>query len=138
MLGFKAECPSGVAREDTFRQVYAQFFPPEANPKPFARLLFHAIDTSQAGHITFEDFALTMSTLCRGETSEKLRWAFSIYDQDRDGRISKLEFLNVVLAVYALLGPRVDPPVDDWSIVDKAEHAFRVRIPDFHISFLFR
>lgn len=25
--GFKAECPSGVVREDTFKLIYAQFFP---------------------------------------------------------------------------------------------------------------
>jgi len=25
--GFKAECPSGIVQEDTFRDIYAQFFP---------------------------------------------------------------------------------------------------------------
>jgi Kv channel-interacting protein len=25
--GFKAECPSGVVREDTFKGIYSQFFP---------------------------------------------------------------------------------------------------------------
>lgn len=25
--GFKAECPTGVVREDTFKMIYAQFFP---------------------------------------------------------------------------------------------------------------
>lgn len=25
--GFKAECPTGVVREDTFKLIYAQFFP---------------------------------------------------------------------------------------------------------------
>ncbi|CAG4975180.1 unnamed protein product [Parnassius apollo] len=25
--GFKAECPTGVVREDTFKHIYAQFFP---------------------------------------------------------------------------------------------------------------
>jgi Ca2+-binding EF-hand superfamily protein len=27
--GFKAECPSGIAKEETFKQIYSQFFPPE-------------------------------------------------------------------------------------------------------------
>lgn len=25
--GFKAECPTGVVREDTFKMIYSQFFP---------------------------------------------------------------------------------------------------------------
>lgn len=25
--GFKAECPTGVVKEDTFKMIYAQFFP---------------------------------------------------------------------------------------------------------------
>lgn len=25
--GFKAECPSGLVKEDTFRTIYSQFFP---------------------------------------------------------------------------------------------------------------
>ncbi|XP_073831741.1 uncharacterized protein [Musca autumnalis] len=30
--GFKAECPTGVVKEDTFKLIYAQFFPQGANP----------------------------------------------------------------------------------------------------------
>jgi Ca2+-binding EF-hand superfamily protein len=26
--GFKAHCPEGVAKEETFKEIYAQFFPP--------------------------------------------------------------------------------------------------------------
>uniref|UniRef100_A0A1A9ZBH9 Uncharacterized protein n=1 Tax=Glossina pallidipes TaxID=7398 RepID=A0A1A9ZBH9_GLOPL len=38
--GFKAECPTGVVKEDTFKVIYSQFFPQggsyaKANRKPF-------------------------------------------------------------------------------------------------------
>ena len=37
----------------------------------------------------FQDFVIGLSILVRGTIEEKMRWMFSLYDQDRDGFISR-------------------------------------------------
>ncbi|XP_058401758.1 Kv channel-interacting protein 1 isoform X2 [Diceros bicornis minor] len=86
--GFKNECPSGVVNEETFKQIYAQFFP-HGDASTYAHYLFHAFDTTQTGSVKFEDFVTALSILLRGTVHEKLRWTFNLYDINKDGYINK-------------------------------------------------
>ena len=36
-----------------------------------------------------QDFVIGLSILLRGSLDDKLRWTFTLYDQDRDGFISR-------------------------------------------------
>ena len=38
----------------------------------------------------YQDFVIGLSILLRGSVEEKARWMFLLYDQDRDGFISRL------------------------------------------------
>nr|XP_006002505.1 PREDICTED: Kv channel-interacting protein 1 [Latimeria chalumnae] len=51
--GFKNECPTGVVNEETFKQIYAQFFP-HGDASKYAHYLFNAFDTTQNGSVKFE------------------------------------------------------------------------------------
>ncbi|XP_073476838.1 A-type potassium channel modulatory protein KCNIP1 isoform X3 [Aquarana catesbeiana] len=51
--GFKNECPSGVVNEDTFKQIYSQFFP-HGDASTYAHYLFNAFDAAQSGSVKFE------------------------------------------------------------------------------------
>ena len=42
-------------------------------------------------YLTLQHFVLGLSILLRGSLEDKLRWTFSLYDQDKDGYISRLE-----------------------------------------------
>ncbi|XP_038596333.1 Kv channel-interacting protein 1 isoform X2 [Tachyglossus aculeatus] len=86
--GFKNECPSGVVNEETFKQIYAQFFP-HGDASMYAHYLFNAFDTAQMGSVKFEDFVTALSILLRGTVLEKLRWTFNLYDINKDGYINK-------------------------------------------------
>ncbi|XP_011369291.1 Kv channel-interacting protein 1 [Pteropus vampyrus] len=86
--GFKNECPSGAVNEETFKQIYAQFFP-HGDASTYAHYLFHAFDTTQTGSVKFEDFVTALSILLRGTVHEKLRWTFNLYDINKDGYINK-------------------------------------------------
>uniref|UniRef100_A0A2K6RZB8 Potassium voltage-gated channel interacting protein 1 n=1 Tax=Saimiri boliviensis boliviensis TaxID=39432 RepID=A0A2K6RZB8_SAIBB len=132
--GFKNECPSGVVNEDTFKQIYAQFFPhgalpcledsprvefllPSSPPLPFclvdastyAHYLFNAFDTTQTGSVKFEDFVTALSILLRGTVHEKLRWTFNLYDINKDGYINKEEMMDIVKAIYDMMGKYTYP-----------------------------
>ncbi|XP_052431049.1 Kv channel-interacting protein 1 isoform X1 [Carassius gibelio] len=101
--GFKNECPSGVVNEETFKQIYSQFFP-HGDASTYAHYLFNAFDTSHNGSIKFEDFVMALSILLRGTTTEKLQWTFNLYDINRDGYITKEEMTDIVKAIYDMMG----------------------------------
>nr|XP_020019965.1 Kv channel-interacting protein 1 isoform X3 [Castor canadensis] len=129
--GFKNECPSGVVNEETFKQIYAQFFPhggdsclkgtPEfssashrsalylADASAYAHYLFNAFDTTQTGSVKFEDFVTALSILLRGSVYEKLRWTFNLYDINKDGYINKEEMMDIVKAIYDMMGKYTYP-----------------------------
>ncbi|XP_021326489.1 A-type potassium channel modulatory protein KCNIP1 isoform X4 [Danio rerio] len=101
--GFKNECPSGVVNEETFKQIYSQFFP-HGDASTYAHYLFNAFDSSHNGSIKFEDFVTALSILLRGTTTEKLEWTFNLYDINRDGYINKEEMMDIVKAIYDMMG----------------------------------
>ena len=47
---------------------------------------------------------VSLSTLLRGTTYEKLKWTFTLYDLNKDGYNTKQEVLNVIIAVHELVG----------------------------------
>ncbi|XP_053423027.1 Kv channel-interacting protein 1 isoform X1 [Nycticebus coucang] len=106
--GFKNECPSGVVNEETFKQIYAQFFP-HGDASTYAHYLFNAFDTTQTGSVKFEDFVTALSILLRGTVHEKLRWTFNLYDINKDGYINKEEMIDIVKAIYDMMGKYTYP-----------------------------
>uniref|UniRef100_A0A4X1VXY8 EF-hand domain-containing protein n=1 Tax=Sus scrofa TaxID=9823 RepID=A0A4X1VXY8_PIG len=86
--GFKNECPTGLVDEDTFKLIYSQFFP-QGDATTYAHFLFNAFDADGNGAIRFEDFVIGLSILLRGTVHEKLKWAFNLYDINKDGYITK-------------------------------------------------
>ena len=49
----------------------------------------------RTGGITFGDFMEFLSVISKGSTEDKLLWAFTFYDVNHDGVISKEEMLKV-------------------------------------------
>ncbi|XP_014225586.1 Kv channel-interacting protein 1-like isoform X2 [Trichogramma pretiosum] len=107
--GFKAQCPTGVVREETFKIIYSQFFPQGANTSQYAHYVFNTLDHDNSGILSFEDFVTGLSILSRGSLEEKLRWTFSLYDINGDGCITREEMTDIVTAVYELMGKFADP-----------------------------
>ncbi|KAF7994630.1 hypothetical protein HCN44_004102 [Aphidius gifuensis] len=123
--GFKAECPTGVVREDTFKCIYSQFFPQGANTSQYAHYVFNTLDQDHSGLLSFEDFVTGLSILSRGSTDEKLRWTFSLYDINGDGCITREEMTDIVTAVYELMGKFLDPNVDHEGVRQKVDRMFQ-------------
>jgi len=109
--GFKQECPGGIVQEDLFKEIYAKFFP-HGNAHTYAHHVFQAFDINRNGQISFRDMLVSLSTLLRGSTYERLRWTFTLYDLNGDGYITRREVLDVVLAVHDLMGLHGSPTVN--------------------------
>lgn len=93
----------------------------------YAHYVFNAMFSetlrNNGGVITFNEYAMALSVLCRGSTQEKLEWIFRLYDTNQDGKITLDEVTQISTAIYALLGCNVAPQHDESTY---AEHATRV------------
>ena len=73
-----------------------------------------------------QDFVTGLSVLARGTVEEKLEWAFGLYDINGDGVIGRDEMVNIVTAIYDMMGKCVVPSVDDCAIIEHVDHIFQV------------
>ncbi|XP_078492217.1 neuronal calcium sensor 1-like [Ciona intestinalis] len=109
---FMKDCPNGYLKKEEFQKVYQQFFP-KGNPSKFANFVFNVFDSDKDGFITFKEFISALSVTSRGNLDEKLDWAFNLYDLDHDGFITREEMLNIVDAIYSMVGNAMDLPEDE-------------------------
>lgn len=70
---------------------------PQLSNNPLSGRLIDLFDTDRGGDVDFREFILGLSIFSsKGAKEEKLRFAFQIYDMDRDGFISNGELFSVL------------------------------------------
>ena len=69
-----------------------------------------------------------LSLLARGSLKEKLEWAFTLYDINRDGIITRDEMLCVISSIYNMMGRFSEPLVDEDTARDHVDLIFRASI----------
>ena len=63
---FMHDYPEGKMNQHDFQQVY-RVFHPDGKPDQFAMHVFRVFDRGQKGHLTFDDFLLSLNITARGE-----------------------------------------------------------------------
>ncbi|XP_070783277.1 A-type potassium channel modulatory protein KCNIP2-like isoform X2 [Enoplosus armatus] len=122
--GFKNECPSGVVNEETFKNIYSQFFP-HGDSSMYAHFLFEAFDTHSNGAVSFEDFVISLSIILRGPITDKLHWAFNLYDLNKDGCITREEMTDIMHSIYDMMGKYTHPSMKDNAPKEHVDNFFQ-------------
>ncbi|XP_060097797.1 Kv channel-interacting protein 2 isoform X1 [Heteronotia binoei] len=130
--GFKNECPSGIVNEDSFKQIYSQFFP-QGDSSTYATFLFNAFDTDHDGSVSFEDFVSGLSIILRGTIDDRLNWAFNLYDLNKDGCITKEEMLDIMKSIYDMMGKYTYPAMREEAPQEHVENFFQVKLESGHL-----
>uniref|UniRef100_A0A8D2Q646 Potassium voltage-gated channel interacting protein 2 n=1 Tax=Varanus komodoensis TaxID=61221 RepID=A0A8D2Q646_VARKO len=103
--GFKNECPSGIVNEESFKQIYSQFFP-QGDSSTYATFLFNAFDTDHDGSVSFEEMLDIMKSIydMMGKYTypamheeaprEHVENFFQKMDRNKDGVVTIEEFIE--------------------------------------------
>lgn len=94
----QASSASGKFDLDTLSALVAPPLPPSILPG-----LFAALDENRDGHIDFKEMACGVSAAARGPLTERQKFAFKVFDLDRDGVLSVEEVEGMVSVMRGVL-----------------------------------
>lgn len=97
----KSSGGNNLLSKKNFVQVYTQAFG-SRNAKQLAENIFESFDTDHSGSVDFEEFLIGLSITEASDPRDrvnrmrKLKWAFSVYDKDKNGTIDRNEMTLIV------------------------------------------
>lgn len=102
---FQKQCPSGRITPQEFESIYSRFFP-ESEAQTYAKHVFRSFDMNDDGTLDFKEYIIALHMTSTGKTTRKLEWAFSLFDVDKNGYITKSEVKEICSVSSGVRGCR--------------------------------
>ncbi|XP_007258313.3 recoverin 3 [Astyanax mexicanus] len=99
---FQKQCPSGRITPAQFEEIYGRFFP-DSDAKTYAQHVFRSFDTNDDGTLDFKEYIVALHMTSSGKMALKLEWAFSLFDVDKNGYITKNEVFEICQAIFKMI-----------------------------------
>ncbi|KAF4103393.1 recoverin 2 isoform X2 [Onychostoma macrolepis] len=99
---FQKQCPSGRISPNEFKKIYERFFP-DSDAAAYAQHVFRSFDTNDDGTLDFKEYIIALHMTSTGKTERKLEWAFSLFDVDKNGYITKSEVAEICQSIFKLI-----------------------------------
>ncbi|XP_048085073.1 recoverin 3 [Alosa pseudoharengus] len=119
---FQKQCPSGRITPAEFEAIYSRFFP-ESDAKSYSQHVFRSFDTNDDGTLDFREYIVALHMTSSGKMTLKLEWAFSLFDVDKNGFLTKSEVCEICQAIFKLI-PKdkvADLPNDENTAEKRAD-----------------
>lgn len=92
-----------------FMKLYFELRPePKERLMDIAAFVFNAFDKDEDGFLNFDEFIIGFAVTSEGKLEQKLDYAFSLYDTDRNGYLDKNEIFEVLQGILSLLDVKND------------------------------
>ncbi|XP_056598002.1 recoverin 3 [Triplophysa dalaica] len=124
---FQKQCPSGRISQDQFVEIYIRYFP-NSDAKSYGQHVFRSFDTNDDGTLDFKEYIVALHMTSSAKTTMKLEWAFSLFDVDKNGYITKNELCELCQAIFKLI-PKdkvADLPNDENTAEKRAEKLWTI------------
>ncbi|KAK5620636.1 hypothetical protein CHARACLAT_011899 [Characodon lateralis] len=124
---FKKQCPSGRITKEEFQNIYRKFFP-DSDANTYAHHVFRSFDANDDGTLDFKEYIIALHMTATGKTTSKLEWAFSLFDVDKNGYITKSEVTEICTSIFKLI-PKdevEDLPEDENTPEKRANKLWKV------------
>ncbi|EGC34984.1 calcium-binding protein [Dictyostelium purpureum] len=118
---FRKDSPSGIINRSEFKEIMSQM---GVGDTFLQDLLFNVFDKNKDGTINFQEFVCGLSSLTRGTPEEKIEFAFSLYDLDGSGYITKMEMEKILESMYKLVGTFVTCSGKKFDLQDLIDQFF--------------
>lgn len=99
---FQKQCPSGRITLQQFEEIYGKFFP-DSDAKTYAQHVFRSFDANDDGTLDFQEYVVALHMTSSGKSTSKLEWAFSLFDVDKNGYVTKPEVIELSQALFQLI-----------------------------------
>lgn len=66
------------------------------DPSPAVERLFSLFDKDSQGHVDMREFLISLTNFSGASKEEKLRFSFTVFDEDGNGAITRLELIKIL------------------------------------------